>query len=688
MNPEEIPTWVPFLKRTLLFRDMVPEDLDKIIVKLQPLSLPKGATLYSRGDAGDSFYLITSGQVRLLSERGGREVITAFLGRGDALGELSLLTGEPRSVTVRLDTTSEFLVLSKKDFEDVVRENPSIMIILSRIIAQRMMYSNRAEPVKTEQPQQLAVLISAVDGPVHALTMLHVAIGVVEESRKRVLLVDMGPNPGSLAKAMGMKPVLTSESMLRELDLRDPAVLRHLLSEHPSGLSVLSLPPSVLGGRLYRGIFLLMNLLRENYDFVLISLGPTFGDVEKSILEEADRWVILGQRGYLADFRKVESELQQVAPEPKKLIKVWMGDLDPAQAASIQHENLFLIPWPDELTAEYARGLSPYQALERFPKTSRALKRFVRKLSGFSVGLALGAGAALGYSLIGILKGLKKAGISIDVVAGTSMGSLVGGFFAMGMEPETIEDIATRVDKAWIYENLFWDLTLPRSGVFAGTTMLRFFQSYFGDREFHDLELPFACVATDIETGEAVILKDGRVAEAIRASCGIPLLFTPFHYQGRYLVDGGLVEPVPARTVSQLGADILISVNLTVPTGRRKSAVKERHDSRMLTGLADLARLKDLTLPEALKSPNMLEILFQMIYTMEYEIAQSRLDIVHVLMQPDLARFAWTELHRAKEIIERGEIAAEEAIPKIKALLPYFADYCKMPVRPAPWKSY
>ncbi|MCX5787658.1 MAG: patatin-like phospholipase family protein [Elusimicrobia bacterium] len=691
MRPEEIAEWIPFLKRSILFRDLVAEDLEKLALRLQPLSLPKGATLYSRGEPGNSFYLIASGQVRLLAERGGREVVTAFLGRGDSLGEISLLTGEPRSVTVRLDTSSEFLVLSKKDFEEVVRETPSILVQLSRMIAQRMLTSQGggAQPVEGEAAdrQELVMIVNALEAPARTLLTMHLALAVVEQTRRRVLLVDMSPETGAVAKAMGLKPVLTSEAMLREQDLRDPAVLRNLVSEHPSGLEVMSLPSVILGGRLYRGIFLLMNLLRESHDFVLVAAGRELGDVEKSILEEADQWVLLGSAATAGAFRALELEMGRIAPQQRRMVKVWVGSPETATAPVLHREGAVTIPWSDELAAEYGRGVSPYQALEKHPKTRRGIDRLARRIARLSVGLAMGTGAALGYSLIGILKGLKKAGIDVDMLAGTSMGSLIAGFQALGMEPEETAAIAMQVDKAWVYENLFWDLTVPRSGLFAGTTLHRFIRSYFGARQFHELELPFACVATDIETGEEVVLREGRVADAIRASCGIPLLFAPFHHEGRFLVDGGLVDPVPTQVLSQMGADVLISINLTMPAGQRKSSVRERHEA-VFSRIADLSKLKELTLPEALKAPSMIEILFQMIYTMEYEIAQSRVNLAHVVIHPDLSGFHWTEMHRGKDLIEMGERVAEESVPKIKAILPFFADHCKLPARKSSWKSY
>ena len=213
---------------------------------------------------------------------------------------------------------------------------------------------------------------------------------------------------------------------------------------------------------------------------------------------------------------------------------------------------------------------------------------------------------------------------------------------------------------------------MPRSGVFAGTTLHRFLRSYFEDREFHQLDIPFGCVATDIETGDAVTFREGRVADAVRASCGIPLVFQPFPHQGRFLVDGGLVDPVPIRVTSQMGADVLVAVNLTMPAGSRKSALRERRLGEAVMEL-DLARIKQIALPKALQAPNFAQIFFQMIYTMEYEIAKSRSAMAHVNIHPDLTGFSWTEMHRAREIIEAGEKVAEAALPKVKALLPYFA---------------
>jgi CRP-like cAMP-binding protein len=169
MKPEEIPSWEPFLKRIPLFSGLSPEDLGKITARLQPLNLPRGATLFRVGDDPDAMYLIVSGQARRLrpNEAGGESVV-AFLGRGDVAGETGLLTGIPRTSTVRLDSTSDILKLPRKDFEEILREHPSILLHLSRTLAQRLI-AQTAGPARPGAQARLIVLDPALPRPARTL---------------------------------------------------------------------------------------------------------------------------------------------------------------------------------------------------------------------------------------------------------------------------------------------------------------------------------------------------------------------------------------------------------------------------------------------------------------------------------------------------------------------------------------
>ncbi len=673
MKPEEIQTWESFLKRTPLFAGLSAEDLGKLAARLQLLSLPKGATLFKQGGESDALYLIVSGHARRYRLTDGRDALVAYLGRGDVVGETGLLTSAPRSSTVRVDATSELLKLPRKDFEDVLREHPTILRHLSRTLAHRLIEGGQSSPHPSSEQARLVALDCALPRSERALISWRLGAELASQTRKKVLIVDLAAESGDIARAAGLKPSPVTETELRGANLRDPAALAALAQEHPSGVRVLSVAPVALGGRLFSQLYLFLNAVRDSHEFALLCLGGPRGDVERAALTEADLILMAGCDAMRPQYRHMEVEVPPLAEEPRRILRLWIGDLEPEDAPLLVGSERVLVSWSEAATEAYERGGKADAAFALEPKAAKTLGRLARRIGGVQVGLALGTGAALGHATIGVLKVLKREGIPVDLIAGTSMGSLIAGCFAAGYEPEEIEELALRIDKSWVYENLFWDLTIPRSGLFAGDTLLRFIRSYVGSREFGDLDIPFACVAADIETGEEVVLAQGRVAEAIRASCGLPLIFEPIQLSGRWLVDGGIVNPVPTRVVADMGADILLAVNLTLPAGERKTAVHERRGRRLLEQPLSLETLRQAAmpiLPKAFRAPNFPEIFFQMIYTMEYEVAQSRLDLAHVTMFPDLKGFSWTELHRAGEIIRAGELAAEAALPRLKALIP------------------
>ncbi|MBI4061699.1 MAG: patatin-like phospholipase family protein [Elusimicrobia bacterium] len=675
MKPEEIQTWESFLKRTPLFSGLSIEDLGKVAARLQLLSLPKGATLFKQGEESDALYLIVSGHARRYRSADGREALVSYLGRGDVVGETGLLTGAARSATVRVDATSEILKLPRKDFEDILRVHPTILLHLSRTLANRLIEGGQAAPRRSLEQARLVAFDCALPRADRALIAWRLGAELAAQTRKKVLIVDLVPEPGDVARAAGLHPSPVTESELRGANFRDPAALAALAQEHPSGVRILSVSPATLGGRLFSQLYLFLNTVRDSHELALLCLGGARGDVERAALTEADLILMAGCDAMRPQYRHMEVEVPPLAEEARRLLRLWIGDLEPEDAPLLVGAERVLVPWSEAAVEAYEREGRADAAFAAEPKAARALGRLARRIGGVQVGLALGTGAALGHATIGVLKVLKREGIPVDLIAGTSMGSLIAGCYAAGYEPEEIEELVLRIDKSWVYENLFWDLTIPRSGLFAGDTLLRFIRSYMGSREFGDLEIPFACVAADIETGEEVVLRQGRVAEAIRASCGLPLIFEPIQLSGRWLVDGGLVNPVPTRVIADMGADILLAVNLTIPAGERKTKVQERHSRRLLDqplNLETLSRVARTAMPKAFRAPNFLEVFFQMIYTMEYEVAQSRLDLADVTMFPDLRGFSWTELHRAGEIIRTGELAAEEALPRLKALIPSF----------------
>ncbi|HRY28735.1 MAG TPA: patatin-like phospholipase family protein [Elusimicrobiota bacterium] len=652
------PEWVPLLKKTFLFSSFSEDELAVVLEQMNRLSLPKGAVLFREGDPGDALYLILSGRVRIARSANGEEKTIAYLGRSECLGEAAILTGEPRLSTAHVDATVELLVLYRKDFEPLLRSMPSMAIHIARVLSHRLLEADREQDAA--YPSKIYPLIGTVPRGDIVVFAVNLAVSLIQQTRRKVLLLDLTDQPeGVFIKSLGLTPVRVGESSLRQEDLQSPAVVQRLSVYHPSGLELMSLPLDLMEGKLYGSIYPFLSLLRQNYDITLLALPARTTPLTRSIVDESDRLLLLereaGRAGdELDEFRSSDKTL------PVRLVK---------DSSVGPYDSVFQIRWDDSLGESAFAQHTPF--VLRDAQTHRQFDRLARKLGKMSVGLALGSGAAYGYALIGMLRVMERHGVYPDILSGTSIGALIGAFYAAGKSPDELEEIARGITKQKILS--LADFTLPWQGVIIGREVHKFLKSVIGDVTFEELALPLTCVATDIVSGEEVVLKTGKVADAVRGSLSLPFFFQPYFLDGRFLVDGGLVNPVPSSAVAAMGADVLLSVNLTTRPGKKR-----------MPGRRDWRRQSSAYW----KGPNLLEIVFKTLSTMQFEVAQARADISHAVFEPDLSNYTWMEFHRAEDIIKAGEDYMEESILKIKTLLPFFADHCRMPLRPRPPAGY
>ncbi len=260
------------------------------------------------------------------------------------------------------------------------------------------------------------------------------------------------------------------------------------------------------------------------------------------------------------------------------------------------------------------------------------------------VGIALGGGGARGLAHIGVLDVLEKEGIPIDMIAGTSAGAAVGALYAQGKETGLIKRLALDLSRKRLASLM--DLALPRTGFIQGKKIKDLLKLVIGgDVDFSDLGIPFACIATDIMTGEEVVINHGSLLEGVRASISIPVIFTLVKRKGRYLVDGGLANPVPVNVLREMRADFIIAVNV-IPDVRDRAA-----------------QLKNP------KEPNIFNVVMQAIYITTYSAVKSSLGGADIVIEPQVADIAYGDFHRAEECILQGALAAQEALPEIKRRL-------------------
>jgi NTE family protein len=296
------------------------------------------------------------------------------------------------------------------------------------------------------------------------------------------------------------------------------------------------------------------------------------------------------------------------------------------------------------------------------------------------IGLALGGGSARGWAHIGVIRALAEAGIEPDIVCGTSIGALVGAAY-VGGELDRLETWVRSLRLQTVVS--FFDFSLS-SGLIKGEKLIDFFRSHFVDSDIRELARPFGAVATDLQRGREVWLREGVVSDAVRASIALPGLFTPVQRDGVWLVDGGLVNPVPVSLCRAMGADLVIAVDLnTDRLGRhlkprpakaaRKRAAAETEsmaDTVMARIQASMSQL-GLNGNDEPKPPAMLNVLATSINIMQVMITRSRLagEPADVMVTPLVADVGLMEFHRAAIAIDAGRRAVAAAMPQISARL-------------------
>ena len=247
------------------------------------------------------------------------------------------------------------------------------------------------------------------------------------------------------------------------------------------------------------------------------------------------------------------------------------------------------------------------------------------------VALALGGGAARGFAHIGVIEVLEENGIHPDMVTGTSAGSFVAAMYAAGRTGKELETIALNLD-----ESRLTDWAFPGRGMIRGTALADYIREQVGNRSFDQMKISLGIVATDLDTGKPILFRRGDVGTAVRASSAVPAVFTPVRIGTHEYVDGGLTSPVPVRSARDMGADVIIAVDIS-------------------------------QLPDGGDTRDPLHMLLQTFSIMSRSINELELKEAEIVLHPKLTGVAGTDFTVRKKNIEAGREAALAALPAIKA---------------------
>jgi NTE family protein len=306
-----------------------------------------------------------------------------------------------------------------------------------------------------------------------------------------------------------------------------------------------------------------------------------------------------------------------------------------------------------------------------------------------TVALVLGSGSSRGWAHIGVIEALEEEKIPIDYIAGCSIGSYVAAIYASGGF-KSLKEFVLRMDGKKVFS--YFDVVFPRSGLLNGTKRLKELYSMHADAaDFSDLKIPLMMVATDLAIGKKVVLKSGSILNALRATMSIPGLFAPVKVKGRWLVDGGLVDPVPVGVARALEADVVIAVDLNSGVvsrtkrmrQNRRAAKKTDHPqaykSELFEKLSDYyetaginftGRINEILGRES-STPDIIETVMTSINIMQELITRINLAVEppDVLIQPHLGQLKMMDFDQVEHTIEEGYVGVKDKIEVIKALL-------------------
>lgn len=284
----------------------------------------------------------------------------------------------------------------------------------------------------------------------------------------------------------------------------------------------------------------------------------------------------------------------------------------------------------------WIQDVPPADRLLKCDSTPESVQRVARRLTGRTVGLALSSGGSRTVAHIGVMRVLRQAGIPIDMIAGSSGGAFFGALIAAGWSDQQLVKFARKLNDVNTFRN--WDINLPpRAGLIKGRRARDLIENWLEGRHFSDLEIPFYVVATDLSTGEEIVFDSGPVSDAVRASISIPGIADPWYYNDRFLVDGAVVNPMPASVLHNRGAKIIIG----------SSVVRFPDDPGQ---------------PKFEAMPNFLQIISRIISSVETEQIKAQFPLVDVLIHPSVFVDHSLDFSEVDALIALGEEAARQEL--------------------------
>ena len=662
-----------------LFSRLSQWELKSIAQLMRLVEYKKDEIVYEEGGEAGSFYVVVSGRFEAAVASAGKKKVLAYLRRGDYFGEMSLLTSEPHSATLRALSDSVTLELKKEDFKRTVEHNATISMELSRRLSARLRGpdSRSLSLLKSD----LICIYSGQRQTGRTAFSINLAASLFQETHQRTILLDMSPSGSEISTRLHMAPRVPL-TQFQNIEGASPDILSDFIVRHPVGFEVLNVAHQE-GDPVGEHIIIpLLNHLAIDYRFLLIDLPSVMDELVFKALAQSDSIYLVTDShiNNITETKELVQEIEKDLSFPENKISIVINEAFFGIRTTIATRKeifgkkaAYALPATPGLKEE---GELPFVVEEPDAEYSRVVRHIARRASNNLVGLVLGSGAALGLAHVGVLKVLERERIPIDMIAGSSIGALIGSLYAVGKTAAEVEQAALEINNRFRLTQ-FMDINLfPIRGLLHGDNVMKRFKSQLGNKTFDDCKIPLKVLGANMSTRQALVFESGFIMDAVRSSIAIPAIFKPTFVKGDLVVDGGILSPLPIRALQQAGANKVIAVNV-FPTTKdvlekrllmEEAAEKEANANRQKNFVArGFFRVKKWIGRRFF--PNIFDILMNTIQAMESEIAEMEGESADLLLRPVVPMASWVDFYKPQIFIQRGEEETLRALPKIKALV-------------------
>jgi len=611
INEEIISSFYPFSK-------LNKKQLKSLLKIAEIFEYKKDEIIYSQGDKPDYFYFLVKGRAVAISTIDSKPKKIELIRKGTSFGIISIFTGQPHSVTVKTIENAGVIKIKKEKFKSLLKEIPFLAFDFSVMLSKRV-------KKRTNVPKRIFQSVSTIALILNNCRksfcfILELAESLKKKARKKVIIVEASNTGDFLVKDY-------IHSNIVPLKLMEEFRESSLSTKHNiKGIDYLCLECS---GRFKGSFYSLTNYLSESYHFIIYVMRVKKFPFWPRLLELGNQTYIIGELGSDLYFsRSLAKSVKSLSANKEVKAIVLKGVNKNKALAGLLHkmESFYIIP--DEAGHDYSYNVG----------------RVYRDLSDKTLGIALGSGGAYGASHIGIFKVFDKYGINLDMICGSSIGAVMASLWALGHSSKDMERAVRGLGKSISFLS-FSGISFPFRGILSSRKLESVFKSIFGNKTFDDVKIPLAVTAFDFKKREAVVIKEGLIYKAVSASCAMPGIFEPVSLRDNYLLDGGVLSPLPVKALLSSGIKRTIAVNVTPYREEIRSAYRRKKTSF-----------------------NVFDFIFGSIETMQQEFIKDSLEVTDVVIHPDLGDLRWTDFSIKEEFIRRGYKAALSKIDEIVKL--------------------